>query len=420
MRTRPCAHRNALAAPDPFHVGPSCAKRHLFPSRDASIERASMKIIKVETIRNREPIPLPEPWLPAWSAPGGTPATSFGFSFHRVYTDEGIVGVGPDTGASPRMLLGLDPFTVGEFWDQHMSGRRPGMSGRRAAGLEIALWDIVGKAAGLSVAKMLGGRRDRIPVYAATSRLLDVDEHVRQVTEIAALGFKAVKLRLHRANPWDDVAVVEAVRDAVGDDLILLVDANQNNHSPGYEFWDRQTAMRVARELDRLRVYFMEEPLPRDDIAGLAEIAAAVDMFVAGGEHTPTAYDFRDHLTAGAYDVVQPDVTLMGNMGIIGLRKVADMADASRRLVIPHVTGGGTFPFYLAATLHAMATVDNCPMIEFPYDPPVLTAETLQVPVAEPLCPDEDGCLTVPQGPGIGIELDERVMASGVVVSAEE
>jgi L-alanine-DL-glutamate epimerase-like enolase superfamily enzyme len=286
--------------------------------------------------------------------------------------------------------------------------------------MEIALWDIVGKAAGAPIAKLLGSRRDRIPVYAATSRLLDTEAHVRQVQELASLGYKAVKLRLHRQNPLDDIAVVEAVREAVGDELLLLVDANQNNNSPGYEFWDRQTAMRVARELDRLRVYFMEEPLPRADIAGLAEIAAEVDMFVAGGEHTPTAYEFRDHLEHGAYDIVQPDVTLMGNMGIIGLRKVADMADASRRLIIPHVTGGGTFPFYLAATLHAMATVDNCPMVEYPCDPPVLTPETLQVPVAEPLTPDADGCVAVPDGPGLGIELDEELMAAGVVIDAVE
>ena len=143
-------------------------------------------------------------------------------------------------------------------------------------------------------------------------------------------------------------------------------------------------------------------------------------MFVAGGEHTPTAYDFREHLAQGAYDVVQPDVTLMGNMGIIGLRKVADMADATRRLVIPHVTGGGTFSFYMAATLHAMATVDNCPMIEYPCDPPVLTPETLQTTVSEPLLPNADGCLAVPDGPGLGIELNEELMASGVVIETEE
>ena len=403
-----------------FHVRPSCAKRPVTPSHNVSIERASMKITKVETVRNRDTIPLPEPWLPAWSAPGGTPATSFGFSFHRVYTDEGIVGIGPNTGASADMLLGIDPFTVGEFWDRTMSGRRPGRSGRRAAGLEIALWDIIGKAAQTPIAKLLGSRRDRIPVYAATSRLLETAAHIEQAKEVAGLGFKAVKLRLHRANPWDDVRVVEAVREAVGDDLLLMVDANQNNTSPGYEFWSHQTAMRIARELDALRVYFLEEPLPREDIRGLAEIADAIDTFVAGGEHSSTAYDFREHLAQGAYDIVQPDVTLMGNMGIIGLRKVADMADASRRLIIPHVTGGGTFPFYLAATLHAMATVDNCPMVEYPYDPPVLTPETLQVPVAVPLCPDDDGCVAVPDGPGLGIEVDEKLMESGVVIETVE
>jgi L-alanine-DL-glutamate epimerase-like enolase superfamily enzyme len=198
---------------------------------------------------------------------------------------------------------------------------------------------------------------------------------------------------------------------------MILVDANQNNPSVGYNFWPRRTALKMARELDKLNVYYLEEPLPRKDVEGLAEIAASVDMFIAGGEHTPTIYDFKEHITRGAYDIVQPDVILGGNMGITGIRKVADMADYFERLIIPHVCSGATFSIGLAATFQAMATVDNCPMVEYPYDPPILTVDTEQAIVKEPILIDGDGFVKVPDKPGIGIEIDEEKLSGKVVVT---
>ncbi|MBM3236404.1 mandelate racemase/muconate lactonizing enzyme family protein [Candidatus Poribacteria bacterium] len=376
-----------------------------------------MKVTKIETIHSKEPIPLPEPWLAAWNAPGGKPVTSLGFSFYKVYTDEGIVGIGPNTGASPSLLDGFEPFHVGEFWNWNMSGKRSGNSGKNAAGLEIALWDIIGKAANKPVYKLMGACRDKMLVYAATSRLLDKEQHVRQVMDIMNEGFKAVKLRLHRPNPWNDLAVVEAVRDVVGDGIMILVDANQNNPSVGYNFWPRRTALQMAKELDNLNVYYLEEPLPRKDVEGLAEIATAVDMFIAGGEHTPTIYDFKEHLLRGAYDIVQPDVILGGNMGITGIKKIAEIADYFERLIIPHVCSGGNFAIFLAATLQTMATVDNCPMVEYPYDPPILTADTMQTIVKEPILIDKDGFVKIPDQPGIGVELNEVRLSGNVVTT---
>lgn len=374
-----------------------------------------MKVTNVKIVRNKEPIPLPEPWLAAWNAPGGKPVTSLGFSFYKVYTDEGIVGIGPHTGASPTLLEGFEPFYVGEFWNTHMSGKRSGTSGKGAAGLEIALWDIIGKAAGQPVGKLLGACRDKILVYAATSRLLDKEQQVRQVMELMDEGFKAVKLRLHRPDPWDDLAIVEAVRDAVGDEMMILVDANQNNPSVGYNFWSRRTALKMARELDNLNVYYLEEPLPRKDVEGLAEIAASVNMFIAGGEHSPTIYDFKEHILSAAYDIVQPDVILEGNMGITGLRKVAEISDYFERLIIPHVCSSGNFSLGLAATLQAMATVENCPMVEYPYDPPILTVDTTQTIVKEPILIDKNGCVKIPEKPGIGVEIDEEKLTVSVL-----
>jgi len=173
----------------------------------------------------------------------------------------------------------------------------------------------------------------------------------------------------------------------------------------------------MAKELDKFDVYYLEEPLPRKDVEGLAEIATAVDMFIAGGEHTPTIYDFKEHLLRGAYDIVQPDVILGGNMGITGVRKVAEIADYFERLIIPHVCSGGNFAIFLAATLQSMATVDNCPMVEYPYDPPILTADTMQAIVKEPILIDKDGFVKVPDKPGIGVELDEERLSGNVVTT---
>ncbi|MBD3180852.1 hypothetical protein GF312_01070 [Candidatus Poribacteria bacterium] len=366
-----------------------------------------MKITKVDIVYNKKPIPLPEPWQAAWSAPDGKPVTSMGFSLYRMETDEGIVGYGPNTGANPNLAVGFDPHQVGYFWNKHMSGRRSGLSGKGAAGLEIAMWDIIGKAAKQPVSKLLGARTDKLLVYAATSRLLEKKHQVRQALELEDEGFKAIKLRLHRPDPWDDLDVVEAVVDEVDDDMMILVDANQNNPSDEYQFWSRQTALRIASELDDLGVYYLEEPLPRIDIEGLTDIADTVDMFVAGGEHSPTVYDFREHIIEGAYDIIQPDVAMTGNIGIIGIKKAADMADLYTRLVVPHVLSGGNCGIALPATLQAMATVDNCPLVEYPYDPPILEPKTNQSFVKEPVLIDEDGYVKVPELPGLGVEIEE-------------
>ncbi len=377
-----------------------------------------MRVIKAEVLRIDQAVVLPEPWAAAWWEPSGLPKTTLGFSVYRITTDEGLIGIGPYTGGDPRLVVGMDPFDVGRFWAQHMSGVRSDTSGRGASGLEIALWDLVGKASGQPIHRLLGSRTDRMLVYAATSRLTSREALVDEVLALAAQGFRAIKLRLHRQDVRDDLAAVVAVREAIGDKVLLMVDANQNNHSVGYPYWSRLTALRVARELDTLGLYFLEEPLARTDLEGLAEIAAAVEMFIAGGEHVPTTYDWRPYLDRYAYDILQPDLVMGGNLGIIGARKVAEYADAYGRLVIPHVLmSGAAFPLCLAATLQAMATVDNCPMVEYPYDPPVLTEATTQSFVTEPLHIASDGCIVLPDKPGLGIALDEDRLRSAAVLA---
>lgn len=369
-----------------------------------------MKITEIEIVRNAKPIILPEPWKAAWQEPDGEPAPSTGFAFYKVHTDEGIVGIGPCTGnvshTATSMLIGQDPAYIQRFWDVNMKGRGATLGSTSCGGLEIALWDIVGKAANMPVYKLLGACRDKVMAYAATAQLKSPEESARLAVEFMQRGIKAIKLRMHRPDPDEDLEVVRAVREAAGDDLIILVDANQNNASITYQYWSRRTALRVARELEALDVYWLEEPLPRSDLEALADLSAAVDVHIAGGEHCSNVYEFRDALFAGAYDIVQPDV-ILGHIGISGIRRIATLADAVGRLVVPHVCGGGNNGIYLAATLQALGTISNCPFIEYTLDPPALTSESLQVPLREKIVIDQDGYVEIPQKPGIGIELDQ-------------
>jgi L-alanine-DL-glutamate epimerase-like enolase superfamily enzyme len=368
-----------------------------------------LKVTNVEILRSVTPVRLSAEYLPAWQEPGGRPRRSFSVSVYRVHTDAGIVGFGPYWGEPDAFartaLTGLDPFYVERFWDVCMRGRELTFARGATGGLEIALWDIVGKALGQPVYKLLGACRDKVLAYAATNRLLPVEEHVAQVRQLQAMGFQAVKLRLHRADPKDDLAVVAAVRDAVGDAVMLLVDANQNNRSRHYRYWSRRTARWMARELDALNVYFLEEPLPRRDVDGLADLAASVDMYIAGGEHSANIFEFKAPILRGAYDILQPDL-ILGDIGITGVRKIASLADYFHRLVVPHVCSTGSTALALAATLQAVGTIANCPMVEYPYDPPLLT-ENQQTILKAPIRIDVDGYLTIPAKPGLGVEVDQ-------------
>ena len=377
-----------------------------------------MKITKIETIRSKKPIVLPEPWRPAWNEPDTKPIASIGFAFYKVHTDEGIVGIGPAMGnISPFVestLVGQDPAYIQRFWDVNMKGRETTLGSGSCGGLEIALWDIVGKAANQPVYKLLGACRDKVVAYAATSQLRSAGEYARMAVEFKKSGIKAIKLRLHRPNVEDDLDVVRAVRGAVGNGMMILVDANQNNQSINYDYWSRRTALRVAKELEKLDVYWLEEPLPRTDLEGLAELSAAVDGYIAGGEHCANIYEFRDALFARAYDIVQPDV-ILGQIGISGIRKISVLADAVGRFVVPHVCGGGNNGLYLAATLQALGTISNCPFIEYTLDPPALTPQALHLPLLkEPIFVDGEGFVQIPQKPGIGVELNEEAIAEYV------
>jgi len=375
-----------------------------------------LKITEIKIFHNKAPIILPESWRPAWWEPDVHPQKTTSFAFYEVSTDEGITGIGPCPNPDipiddfvKSTLIGQDPFYVERFWSLNMAGRESIMGTPSLGGLEIALWDIIGKKVGQPVYKLLGACRDKVLAYVATAQLHSPKEHCREAVAYRDRGVKAIKLRLHRPNSVDDLNVVKAVRDAVGDDMEILVDANQNNRSVNYNYWSRREALRMARELERLGVFFLEEPLPLWELEHLAEIAASVEMPITGGEHLGHVYQFRDLLFSGAFDIVQPDL-VMDNIGITGAKKIAIMADSVGRSIVPHVLTGGVSGLCIATTMQFLATVENGPFLEYPLEPPALTVETQQKMLEEPLLIDKDGYVHVPQKPGIGVEIKEDVV----------
>ncbi len=366
-----------------------------------------MKITDIQTFQLAGP-ELASPLEPAW-APGGT-WRRWGGTVVKVFTDEGLVGLGsPGYAASPIIeswlkpqLIGQDPFAL----ERHARLFRNANAGW---GLEIALWDIIGKACGQPLYKLWGGFRDRVPAYASCIEVRAPERRAADAAAVLAEGWRAIKLRLHDWTLREDLAQVEAVRRAVGDDLAILVDANQAQQPgtpqprPGVT-WTYERALQTARELERLGVYWLEEPLDRYDFEGLTRLCAAVEILIAGGENNRGLHEYRWLVERDCYDVLQPEAMVGETMTQI--RKACALAELHHKLCAPHHGGGG---LGFVAHLHLCAAIPNCPYVEVFHEPPSLSSDVFQWYLAAPIQLDPtDGCMPVPQGPGLGVELDEE------------
>ena len=362
-----------------------------------------MKITDIE-IRVLE-YPLERPFVSTWQP---MPTVNHRAHIVFIHTDEGITGVGSG-GVAARwdvarlFLLGQDPFAI----EQHVQNMRSfAFFIGRPWPLEVALWDIIGKATGQPIYKLLGGGQERLRAYASTGELRSPEQRVEDAQRLRDEGFRALKLRFHRPNPRDDLRVLEAVRKAVGDSMDIMVDANYGwviapDRAP--QRWDLRTAISMARAMEELGVYWLEEPLYCYDYDGLAELRRQVNLRIAGGELNQGFHEFKIFLEKDCFDVYQPDVTFAG--GFFQCRQIAAMAQAHGKMVSPHTWTNG---IGLAANLHFAASLGHCPYLEFPYDPPNWTPETRDFMLAEPFRIDGEGYVKVPQGPGLGIELDEE------------
>ena len=230
------------------------------------------------------------------------------------------------------------------------------------------------------------------------------DERARRVTALRDAGVRAVKLRFHHSDWREDVAVVEAVRGAVGSDVELMVDANHGWRMAGDRSprWDVATAIECARALEPLGVYWLEEPLPTYDVEGYARLRAGTSLRLAAGEMVRSLHEARDLVLRGGIDVVQPDVVLAGGLG--GCRRIAGLADLCGRSFSPHTWSNG---LGLLANLHLALAVSSCPFIEVPHDPPGWGPERRDWLLGGPVIDiGADGTIAPPPGPGLGVTPD--------------
>jgi len=361
--------------------------------------------VRIGAIRlQRLRVPLDPPFPAAWDP---VPRTSFAVTIVRVETDEGVVGIGSgDTmdgfEAFEHLFVGQDPLAIArhvralETIDFHAGRYWP---------LEAALWDIAGQVAGLPVATLFGGAVDALPAYASCGMLLPAPERAESALRLRDEGFRALKIRVDPRRLDEGLAAVTATRAAVGDSMAIMVDLNQGwrmagDTSPSI---DLQTARSIAARLADDGVLWMEEPLAGTDLRGLAALrAGSPGVRIAGGEMARTFQDSLAALDADAFDVYQPDVVLAG--GMLRARTIADVALARNRWFTPHTWTNG---LGLLANLHVVAGVGGGPFVEFPYDPPGWTPQPRDAFLAEPIRPDADGLLRVPQRPGLGVMLDE-------------
>ena len=342
----------------------------------------------------------------------------------EVTTDEGLVGwgecFGPGTIALANkaivekviqpLILGRDPLDREVLWhfvyNRLRDHGQKGMPLQALSGVDIALWDIAGKAVGLPLHKLLGGAsRDSLPVYGYGMMLRRQPNlaavFAEEAAAIKAAGFTATKMKVG-LGPAEDIKLVEAVRRAIGDDMRLMVDANH-----GY---DTKDAMTVGRALGDLGVYWFEEPVAPEDRAGYRLLRDRLDVSIAGGEAEFTRWGWRDLLAAGCLDIAQPEVCGLG--GISEYLKVVTLCQTHFIPVMNHVWGSAVS---LAANLQLLAWLPDMPgglhpaqpLFELDTTPNRFTEELLIEPLdIKGQVAAAGGMVAIPQGPGLGVTPD--------------
>jgi L-rhamnonate dehydratase len=334
----------------------------------------------------------------------------------RVHTDTGLVGIG-EVDASPsvikaiidappshaissglaEILVGQDPGDVERLWDAMYRGSI--FYGRRGAvvmamsGLDIALWDLLGKALGVPVYRLLGGaRRHTVPAYASTLMPDTPEEAEAHARELAQQGFSAIKFGWGPLGKDSDhdVAVVAAVRRGAGEDATILIDV-------GFGWREADHAIVMCERLRPYRPAWIEEPLDPDDLVGYVALAGAVDVPIAAGEENTTRWEFAELMERGRVDVIQPDVSRCG--GLSEARRIVAIADERGVACVPHAWSTSIIQ---AASLHLIAVMPRARYLEYCVRPNPLNTSLATTPISV-----RGGVAQVPDGPGLGIELDE-------------
>jgi D-galactarolactone cycloisomerase len=374
---------------------------------------AAMKITKVRTHVLEAGLSQPFAYSRAWYDRRTA-------SLVEIETDAGLTGWGECYGparmtsavveAIAPSLTGEDPLRTDMLWQTIYARLRDhGQKGvviQGLSGIDIALWDIKGKHFGVPAHRLMGGPlRTEVRAYATGLYRRKSGDPLMYLAEEAAgyvaEGFTAVKLKVGFGIE-EDAAVTRAVREAIGPGVALMVDAN---HA-----FDAVAAIRLGRLIERYDIGWFEEPVPPEDPAGYREVKSALSIPIAGGECEFTRYGFREQLVSRAVDIVQPDTCAAG--GLTECKKIADMSEAFGIRYNPHVWGTG---IAIAASLQLLAVLpSHTPTSLAPLEP-LLEFDRTEHPIRQAILtqPIEHarGIVRVPDGPGLGIEVDHKALA---------
>lgn len=338
----------------------------------------------------------------------------------KVTTDDGLEGIGVvalgsdalaqiiETRLAP-LIMGRDPFDVEILWELMYRSTfnigRKGMVLEAISGVDIALWDLMGKAVNKPIFALMGGRtRSAIRTYASAGYAMhDMDLLVEMARGYRAQGYTAMKMRFGwgpadgRAGMKRNIDMVAKLRDAIGDDMDLAADA--------YMGWTTQYAIEMLEKLKPFELAWVEEPISADDYDGYARIRASTNIAIAGGEHEFTRFGFKELITRGCVDIVQLDVNRCG--GLTEARKIVALAQAFNLPVIPHAPE--------TPNIHLVMAHHNMPMVEvFPNHGRDGDSFTGELVVGGPYF--ENGQMFVPETPGLGVTLNEDLIAQHLIV----
>jgi D-galactarolactone cycloisomerase len=294
------------------------------------------------------------------------------------------------------LLIGQDALAIERHWERmygsmRLRGHSTGYQLEAMSAVDIALWDLVGKLLEVPVYQLLGGPfRMELPAYASGVPGNTADERVAAALGFVADGYTAVKASIGRGDVDTDLAGVAAIAEAIRDKADLLVDA--------HGAYTAENALYVGRRLQELGVYWMEDPLPPEDVDGYVHLTASLDMAVAAGETECTRWQFEERLSRRAVDVILPDICRAG--GISEGRRIATVASLHNVRWAAHVSMGSSV--HVAAAAHLAAASANFLIFEFSSTPNPIGDGLLTAPLHP-----EHGVLRLPDGPGLGITFDE-------------
>ena len=323
-----------------------------------------------------------------------------------------------------KYVIGEDPTNVESIWQKMWYGsRHHGRRGQTQAcisGIDIALWDLIGKQAKMPLYRLWGGYTNKIQSYASAGfyqKGKGIKELANEVESYIEEGFKFIKIKVGRTPETmlcptrnmpkgdtcvvtleEDLARVEACIKVLKNRSKLIVDVNNA--------WTPSVAIKMGREFEKMGVYWIEEPVATDDVKGSVEVARALDIPIAGYESESGLYGFRELIENRAVDIVQPDVCWTG--GFSECHRIAALALAYNLPVIPHVFSSGVS---LIANMHFIASISNGHLLEFDRNPYPLRDDL----ISEKVTVDFDGYVNIPEKPGLGIELNEKVVKKYLV-----